>query len=233
MEAIEIAGNTARLNPATFDSQLGIFGFIRKLNLSYISRTSGSEPLLQAETLLTWRLSELRLSGTTLNTATIDALATYLAHPQSTSLHELYLDNSYLAGRDIATLLHSMMQGDGDHRNLHFDISQSHITKDLEYVTQAISSGMAPSHLSMRAIEYREESTFRKVLSALTVNKTIQYLDLSQTALPGAASEDTCRAFKKLFAENDTIVELNLSGEESRLATSRFGSGINDALTGL
>jgi len=148
-------------------------------------------------------------------------------------LHELYLDNSYLAGRDIATLLHSMMQGDGDHRNLHFDISQSHITKDLEYVTQAISSGMAPSHLSMRAIEYREESTFRKVLSALTVNKTIQYLDLSQTALPGAASDDTCRAFKKLFAENDTIVELNLSGEESRLATSRFGSGINDALTGL
>ena len=233
LEAIEIAGNTARLNPATFDSQLGIFGFIRKLNLSYISRTSGSEPLLQAETLLTWRLSELRLSGTTLNTATIDALATYLAHPQSTSLHELYLDNSYLAGRDIATLLHSMMQGDGDHRNLHFDISQSHITKDLEYVTQAISSGMAPSHLSMRAIEYREESTFRKVLSALTVNKTIQYLDLSQTALPGAASDDTCRAFKKLFAENDTIVELNLSGEESRLATSRFGSGINDALTGL
>jgi hypothetical protein len=182
---------------------------------------------------LTWRLSELRLSGTTLNTATIDALATYLAHPQSSSLHELYLDNSYLAGRDIATLLYSMIQGEGKHRNLHFDISQSHITKDLEYVTQAISNSMAPSHLSMRAIEYREESTFRKILSALTVNKSIQYLDISQTALPGAASEDTCRAFKKLFAENDTIAELNLSGEESRLATSRFGSGINDALTGL
>ena len=233
LEAIEIAGNTARLNPATFDSQLGIFGFIRKLNLSYISRTSGLEPLLQPETLLTWRLSELRLSGTTLNSATIDALATYLAHPQSSCLHELYLDNSYLAGRDVATLLHSMMQGEGNHRDLHLDISQSHITKDLEYVTQAISNGMAPSHLSMRAVEYREESTFRKILSALTVNKSIRYLDISQTALPGAASEDTCRAFKKLFAENDTLVELNLSGEESRLATSRFGSGINDALLGL
>jgi hypothetical protein len=233
LEAVEIAGNTARLNPATFDSQLGIFGFIRKLNLSYISRTSGSEPLLQPETLLTWRLSELRLSGTTLNSATIDALATYLAHPQSSCLHELYIDNSYLAGRDVATLLHSMMQGEGNHRDLHLDISQSHITKDLEYVTQAISNSMAPSHLSMRAVEYREESTFRKILSALTVNKSIRYLDISQTALPGAASEETCRAFKKLFAENDTIVELNLSGEESRLATSRFGSGINDALLGL
>jgi len=233
LEAIEIAGNTARLNPATFDSQLSVFGFIRKLNLSYISRTSGLEPLLQPETLLTWRLSELRLSGTTLNTATIDALATYLAHPQSSCLRELYLDNSYLAGRDVATLLHSMMQGEGNHRDLHLDISQSHITKDLEYVTQAISNSMAPSHLSMRAVEYREESTFRKILSALTVNKSIRYLDISQTALPGAASEETCRAFKKLFAENETIVELNLSGEESRLATSRFGSGINDALLGL
>lgn len=233
LEAIEIAGNTARLNPATFDSQLGIFGFIRKLNLSYVSRTSGSEPLVQPETLLAWRLSELRLSGTTLNSATIDALATYLAAPQSSCLHELYLDNSYLAGRDLATLLHSMMHGESDHRHLHLDISQNYITKDLEYVTQAISSGMAPSHLSMRSIEYREESTFRKVLNAITMNKTIKYLDMSQTALPGAATEDTCRAFKKLFAENDTIVELNLSGEESRLATSRFGSGINDALAGL
>ncbi|KAM0719175.1 hypothetical protein Q7P37_005080 [Cladosporium fusiforme] len=233
LEAIEIAGNTARLNPATFDSQLGVFGFIRKLNLSYVSRTSGSEPLLQPETLLAWRLSELRLSGTTLNSATIDALSTYLAAPQSSSLHELYLDNSYLAGRDLATLLYSMMHGESDHRQLHLDISQNHITKDLEYVTQAISSGMAPSHLSMRAIEYREESTFRKVLNAITSNKSITYLDMSQTALPGAASDETCRAFKKLFAENDTIVELNLSGEESRLATSRFGSGINDALAGL
>lgn len=233
LEALEIAGNTARLNPASFDNQLSVFGFIRKLNLSYVSRTSGSEPLLQPETLLAWRLSELRLSGTVLNPATIDALATYLAHPQSNCLHELYLDNSYLAGKDLATLLYSMMHGEGDHRHLHLDISQNYITKDLEYVTRAISSGMAPSHLSMRSIEYREESTFRKILNALTMNKTIQYLDMSQTALPGAAGDDTCRAFKKLFAENDTIVELNLSGEESRLATSRFGSGINDALEGL
>lgn len=233
LEAIEIAGNTARLNPATFDSQLSIFGFIRKLNLSYVSRTSGSEPLLDPETLLAWRLSELRLSGTTLNSATIDALATYLAHPQSSCLHELYLDNSYLPGRDLATLLYSMMHGEGDHRDLHLDISQNNLAKDLEYVTRAISNGAAPSHLSMRAIEYREESSFRKVLNALTRNKSIQYLDMSQTALPGAASDETCRAFQKLFAENDTIVELNLSGEESRLATSRFGSGINDALIGL
>ncbi|KAK0784124.1 hypothetical protein LTR59_011521 [Friedmanniomyces endolithicus] len=233
LEAIEIAGNNARLNPSVFDSQLAVFGFIRKLNLSYFSRTSGSEPVLQAETLLIWRLQELRLSGTTLNEASIDAIATYLAHPQSSSLHELYFDHAHLSGKDVATLLHSMSRNPFEARDLHLDISQSHITEDLLLVTQAISNGLAPSHLSMRAVEYREEASFRKMLNALTVNKTIRYLDLSHTALPGDASEETCRALERLLAENDTLLELDLSGEESRLAISRFGSGINHALGGL
>ncbi|TKA28926.1 hypothetical protein B0A50_03337 [Salinomyces thailandicus] len=233
LEGLQIAGNAARINPATFDSQLGIFGFIRKLNLSYVSQTSGSEPLLQAETLLIWRLQELRLSGTTLNKATIEALGTYLAHPQSNSLHELYIDHCYLSGSDIATLLLNMSQDGSEVRDLHFDISQNRIGKELEQVTQAIAAGRAPSHLSMRAIEYREESFFRKMLNALIVNKTIRYLDMSQTALPGDASEETCRALERLLAENDCLVELDISGEDSRLATSRFGNGINQALNGL
>ncbi|KAF2773503.1 RNI-like protein [Teratosphaeria nubilosa] len=233
LEALEIAGNNARINPVTFDGQLGMFGFIRKLNLSYVSRTSGHEPLLEAETLLIWRLQELRLSGTSLNSASIDAIATYLAHPQSTSLHELYIDHAYLSGADIATLLHSMSREAHESRDLHLDISQNNLTKGLEQITQAIADGLAPSHLTMRAVEYREESLFRKVLAALTVNKTIRYLDMSQTALPGDAGEDTCRALERLLAENDSLLELDLSGEDSRLATSKFGHGINQALAGL
>lgn len=233
LEAIEIAGNPARLNPAAFDAQLGMFAFIRKLNLSYVSQTSASGPLLQAETLLIWRLSELRLSGTTLNTASVDALATYLAHPQSSSLHELYLDNAYLSGGEIATLLRSMIHGGASHRDMHLDISQSILAKDLDHVAKAIAGDMAPSHLTMRAIEYKDEAAFRKMLNAVTVNKTIQYLDMSHTALPGIASEETCRTLERMLAENDTLLDLNVSGEDSRLATSRFGPGINDALAGL
>jgi uncharacterized protein YjbI with pentapeptide repeats len=75
LEAIDISGNSARLSPSTFGAQIGIFGFIRKLNLSNISRTSGPEPLLSAETLMTWRLQELNLSGTSVNTNTVEALA--------------------------------------------------------------------------------------------------------------------------------------------------------------
>jgi hypothetical protein len=201
--------------------------------LSYVSRTSGSEPLLQAETLLIWRLQELRLSGTTLNEASIDAVSTYLAHPQSDSLHELFFDNAYLSGKDIATLLHSLSRNPFETRDMHLDISQSHLSDDLILVTKAISEGLAPSHLSMRAIEYREESSFRRMLNALTANKTIRYLDMSQTSLPGDASDETCRALERLLAENNTLLELNLSGDDSRLATSRFGHGINQALSGL
>ena len=233
LESLQISGNNARLNPAAFDNQLGIFGFIHKLNLSNVSITSGAGPLLQAETLLLWRLQELRLSGTALNAASVDAVATYLAHPQSDTLHELYLDNSRLTGNDIALLLHSMIRADGASRNVHLDISSNPITRGLEKITDAISKGFTPSHLTVRGIEYREEYMFRKIISAITANTRIQYLDMSQTALPGDAGDDTCRALGKLLAENSTIIELDLSGDESRLATSKFGPGINDALLGL
>ncbi|KXT04875.1 hypothetical protein AC578_3468 [Pseudocercospora eumusae] len=233
LESLEIASNAARLNPSTFDSQLAMFGFIRKLNLSNVSRTSGSEPFLQAETLLIWRLQELRLSGTTLNAATIDAVATYLAHPQSDSLHELYLDNTYLSGGDVATILHSLSWDHTSTRNMHLDISQCLLSKGLEKVTRAIASNLAPSHLSMRAIEYKEEWQFRKVITALTANRNIRFLDMSQTALPGDASDDTCKAIARLLSENSTITELDISGDDSRLATSKFGPGINEALAGL
>lgn len=233
LESLEIAGNAARLSPTSFDSQLGMFGFIRKLNLSNVSRTSGAEPFIQAETLLIWRLQELRLTGTSLNAATIDAISTYLAHPQSTSLHELYLDNTYLSGHDVATLLHSMSWDSKTTRDMHLDIGQCILSKGLEKVTQAISSNLTPSQLSMRAIEYKEQSHFQKVLKAITKNKTIRCLDMSQSALPGDASEETCEAITRLLTENDTLVDLDMSGDDSRLATSRFGPGINDALTGL
>jgi hypothetical protein len=234
LESLEIAGNTARLNPASLDGQLGIFGFIRKLNLSQVTITSGNEPLIQADTLLVWRLQELRFSGTTLNDATIDAVSTYLGHPQSASLRQLCVDNTYITGRGVATLLYSLAGSDDDApRDLHLDISQSLLNKDGDIVASAIAESRTPSQLSMRAIEFRDEGVFRKIIAAFAANRTTRYLDMSQAGLPGDASEDTCRALQKMFRDNHTIVELDLSGDDSRLAASKFGPGINNALLGL
>jgi hypothetical protein len=234
LESLEIAGNTARLNPASLDGQLGIFGFIRKLNLSQVSVTSGNEPLIQAETLLIWRLQELRFTGTTINDATVDAISTYLGHPQSAGLRQLCVDNTYITGRGVATLLYSLAGSDDEvARELHLDISQSLLNKDGDLVASAISESRTPSQLSMRAIEFRDEGVFRKIIAAFAANRTTRYLDMSQAGLPGDASEDTCRALQKMFRENHTIVELDLSGDDSRLAASKFGPGINTALSGL
>jgi len=233
LEALDISGNHARLAPAVFDGQISVFGFIRKLNLSFASRTSGAEPLFNAETLLTWRLEELRLTGTTLNENTIQALATYLKHPQSDTLHELYLDSAYLSGSDIATIMRATKRGSIEPRGLHLDISHNNITKDHDQLCKAISDGSTPTHISLRAIEYREESMFRHLINALRKNQSIQFLDISRMTLPSDANEDTSRALELLFAENFTLQELDISGEDSRLETSRFGVGLNQALNGL
>ncbi|KAI4723565.1 leucine rich repeat protein [Aureobasidium sp. EXF-10727] len=233
LEALDISGNLARLAPAVFDGQISVFGFIRKLNLSFASRTSGAEPLFNAETLLTWRLEELRLTGTSLNENTIQALATYLKHPQSDTLRELYLDSAYMSGGDIATIMRATKRGSIEPRALHLDISHNNITKDHDQLCKAISDGSTPTHITLRAIEYREESVFRHLINALRKNQSIRYLDISRTTLPSDANDDTSRALESLFAENCTLEELDISGEDSRLETSRFGVGLNQALNGL
>ncbi|KAG9514631.1 leucine rich repeat protein, partial [Aureobasidium melanogenum] len=233
MEALDISGNLARLAPAVFDGQISVFGFIRKLNLSFASRTSGAEPLFNAETLLTWRLEELRLTGTSLNENTIQALATYLKHPQSDTLRELYLDSAYMSGSDIATIMRATKRGSIEPRSLHLDISHNNITKDHDQLCKAISDGSTPTHITLRAIEYREESVFRHLINAVKTNESIRYLDISRTTLPSDANDETSRALESLFAENYTLEELDISGEDSRLETSRFGVGLNQALNGL
>lgn len=233
LEALDISGNLARLSPAVFDSQISVFGFIRKLNLSNVSRTSGPESILSADTLLTWRLEELKLSGTAINHHTVEALAEYLRSPQSEPLHELALDHAFLTGSEIATLMRAMTRESGPTRNLHLDISHNNIIKDHDQLTSAIAENCAPTHLSLRAIEYRDENIFRHLIMSLRVNRSIQYLDISRASLPCDASEETSHALERMFAENDVLEELDISGEDSRLEISKFGVGLNTALSGL
>lgn len=75
LEALNLSSNPFRISPTMFDSQIGVFGYLTKLNLSNVARTSGDEPLIAVETFQAWRLQELVLSGTSLNKATVDAIA--------------------------------------------------------------------------------------------------------------------------------------------------------------
>lgn len=75
LEALNLSSNSFRISPTIFDSQIGVFGYLTKLDLSNVARTSGDEPLITVETFQAWRLQELVFSGTSLNRATVDAIA--------------------------------------------------------------------------------------------------------------------------------------------------------------
>lgn len=61
LEALDLSGNPARLHAPSLNTSMCYFPYLRKLNLSRVLRTSGSDPLLTTEVLLRWRLQELDL----------------------------------------------------------------------------------------------------------------------------------------------------------------------------
>lgn len=126
-----------------------------------------------------------------------------------------------------------MTEEPGKARELHLDVSENNIEQDLDDLTSAISNGVAPSSLTIRLIEFEREADFRKMVLALAHNNTIRHLDISRASLPSDASEDTCQALEWMFADNTTLEWLDISGEDSRLETTKLGVGINKALRGL
>ena len=233
MESIDLSGNLARLEPWTLGRHIGGLEFIRKINLSNITRTSGPQPLFAAETLLAWKLVEIRLARTSLNEQTLEALATYLRSDQSNYLRILQLDQCKLTGSAAANLLTAMNRGPGQPRDLHVQLNENHLEQHHDQLEDVISSSYAPRHVTMQLLEYKSERNFQRLLEAFALNKSTRYLDISKVSLPADASDDTCNALHRLLAENDTLEVLDISGEHSHLEAAIFGSGLNHALAGL
>ena len=233
MESVDLSGNLARHEPSALEDNLARLEFMRKVNLSSIIRTSGPEPLLAAEMLCGWKLSELRLSNTSINEATVDALAGYLISDQSNYLRLLELDRCRLTSAEVALLLNSMDREAGKARDLHLNLSENPLEQHHESIIDAISKSHSPCHLIMQALEYKDETSFRGILEAFARNTATNVLDISKASLPNDASNETCEALRRLFAENGTIVELDISGEASHLEAANYGSRLNQALLGL
>ncbi|CAI7599710.1 unnamed protein product [Penicillium crustosum] len=233
LEAINISGVQGRLNPDVLQQYIGYFGQIRKINLSRISRTSGSDPLITAEMLFNWRLEELALSRTVVNRETVDAIATYLASDRSRNLRVLRLDQCGLTGEDVAMFMHSMSVGPDSPRSLHLHVNENRIDNGCTHVFSAIAKNQTPSHLSMRMIDFKREDHFRELVDSLRKNSTLKFLDISKASLPYDASPETCRSLQVMLEENETLEALDISGDNAHLDVARFGIGLNLALTGL
>ncbi|KAK5077239.1 hypothetical protein LTR51_002926 [Lithohypha guttulata] len=85
----------------------------------------------------------------------------------------------------------------------------------------------------MRMVDFEKEYQFRELMAALARNTTVRSLDISQASLPYDASMETCEALKEMFAQNQTLEELDISGDVAHLDVAKFGIGLNIALTGL
>ncbi|OJJ43789.1 hypothetical protein ASPZODRAFT_19093 [Penicilliopsis zonata CBS 506.65] len=233
LESINISGVQGRLSPDVLQQHIGYFGHITTLDLSRISRTSGPEPLITAETLFNWRLQELSLSHTAVNRNTVDALATYLASNNSRGLRMVRLNQCGLTGEDVATFLYAMAHEVGCARQLHLYVNENRLDSGCSPLFEAIAQNKTPASLSMRMIDFKKEEHFRELVEALRVNRTLRYLDISKASLPYDAGPETCKSLQLMFEENKTLEDLDISGESAHLDVARFGIGLNLALTGL
>jgi hypothetical protein len=233
MEVIDISEVQGRFSPELFQRQIGYFGHIRKLNLTRVQKTAGPEPLIAPETLLTWRLQELQLSQTVINQETVDSIAAYLASSKSDSLHELGLDQCGLTGKDLAIFFRAMSRDRGPPREVHVSASENRLKSGYQFLFDIIGQNMTPTHLTMRMIEFEKEHHFRQLVQALQRNTALKVLDISKASLPYDAGEETCQDLQKMFEQNSSLEELDISGEQAHLDSARFGIGLNLALTGL
>ena len=233
MEVINISGIQGRISPEIFQKQIGYFAQIRRINLTRVQKTSGPEPLIAPETLMSWRLEELILSQTSINEQTLESVAAYLASPQSETLRQLHVDQCGITGRDLAILFRCIPRDNRPRRPMHVSASENRLGVGYSDLFDAIGQNMNPSHLTMRMICFEKERHFRELVFALRTNTTLISLDISKASLPYDATPETCDALQVCLAENHTLQELDISGDLSHLDAARFGIGLNHALTGL
>ncbi|RDW89643.1 putative leucine rich repeat protein [Coleophoma cylindrospora] len=234
LQYLDLSDNPGRINVVEFADTIKRFSRIRKLDLSRTPRSMLSQqPLLAPEILREWRLKELLLNGIPTNKNTLNGIRAYLASEASDELETLQLEQCSLSGADVASLMVASSRKVGIGRPMQLKVSTNRIEKDIAEVVQAIEDNRTPTHLVMRMIEFSKEDHFRQLVEALRTNTTIQALDVSKASLPLDAGPETCGALKQLFAENNTLEDLDISGEQSHLEVTRFGIGLNDALTGL
>jgi hypothetical protein len=170
---------------------------------------------------------------TKVNDRTLDTISGYLMSDMSQSLRILEMEQCNMTGSHVALLMRSMAKNAGVARNLQLHVSANRLEKGVGEIVKAIEENHTPSHLIVRMIEFAKEDHFKQLLEALRTNTTIRSLDISKASLPYDAGPETCDALRMLFAENTTLEELDISGEQAHLEVARFGIGLNQALTGL
>jgi Ran GTPase-activating protein (RanGAP) involved in mRNA processing and transport len=247
LEAIDISNNPAQISPEiAFPLAFMECKSMKWVNLSQLQVTNEPVSLIPIQVLSAWRLEELRMTKTKINEETLDTLIRYgstspkpfsnstfryLESNSSTPLKALYLDGCQLTAYGIKRLCASSSKNTRD-RKLHIDVSGNRID-NIQPIVEAIRQNNTPPSFAIRGLEFEEEEDLDSFINSIQNNTSTTTLDISEIQIEFRIDDDLSRQLKTMFSKNIALKTLDISGEDSRLETSSFGSAFFEALQGL
>lgn len=229
LEIIDLSNNQGTVRFEIICNALSHLAGATKLCIARNVRLATELSLFDDDTLATWQLQELDLSGIMLNDATVESLANYLSNSASQSLRTLRLNYSGLNGFQVSRLFRSM----GPDREMEVYMNSNRLDDGIADLCDAIGAGLGPWCLFLQMIDFTREESYVKLLRALALNTSIKCLSLAGSSTPDAASETACQAVFDLLAKNGSIRYLDMSGYDSKLDEGRLGRGFSRALGGI
>ncbi|KAI0534641.1 hypothetical protein GGR58DRAFT_46584 [Xylaria digitata] len=233
LEELDTSYNPGRIEASRIARTLHEATGLRRLNLAYTIRGELEGSLFGtwsgSTSFEAWRLEELDLSGWKLNVETVCGIMKYLELNGSNELRRLSLNSCALTG-ELATGIFCRI---GAGRDIHLSLNGNPLEAGSTDWIDLIHGNEAPSRLYLDMIHFQHESTFNRLLTALSHNKTIEFLSMVGTGPPGRVTPKTSNLLSEFFRTNDTLKFLDLSGYSGKLEDGQLGWGLSGALSGL
>jgi hypothetical protein len=173
-------------------------------------------------------LRELDLSGVNINEETIEAIAEYLSSASAVTLRRLCLNNCRITGFGAARLFEATPPSSG-HELLN-EINGNPLETGVSRLARAVRNGFGPAYLHMNMVEFRDDSNYAQLLTAIALSSKLLGLSLIGSGPTTDDTPDTTGAFKTLFSACRSLRHLDLSGYSGRLDEGRLGGGFGLAL---
>ncbi|KAH6654068.1 hypothetical protein BKA67DRAFT_518387 [Truncatella angustata] len=233
LEHLELSSNFGCLEASRVSQTLWDTSNLRRLDLSSCLKGIIDGPLFRPWTTSPyedpWSLEEVDLSGWKINFDTVSSFVRYLEVDESSCLRHLKLNSCGISG-EVATAIFCRI---GSGRDIHLYLNSNPLETGSTDWVDLIHGNEAPKRLHLDMIEFKHESNFDKLLTALADNNTIELLSLVGTGPPGRASPKTSSLFSAFLEKNRTLRYLDFSGYSGKLEDAHLGWGLSGALGGL
>jgi hypothetical protein len=171
----------------------------------------------------------------TLDSEIVTDSSSYLTSESSLPLKVLLLVRSSMTVNDVAKIFGAMKHSQTqrvDRQELHVDVTGIYFST-LEPVSTELAQGQGPSSLSMKQLDFKDESEFIHLLQAVKTSTNLHALGIGEAIFPSEISSYASEELQSMLSDNRTLELLDLSGENSRIESSSMGAGLCTALLGL